>query len=226
MKRKKLLKIAIILLIICITAGIAALILNAYIKNHTKGRIIDAQEAAKLNHVDCILVLGCGVNPDGSLSYMLRDRLNLAYDVYTLGTSDKLLMSGDHGKTDYNEVRAMKNYMMNQGVTEESAIFMDHAGFSTYESLYRAKEIFGAKKIVIISNTYHLYRSLYIAEKLGIEAYGVGVTDKYNGKEYREFREILARDKDFLKCIFKPEPTFLGEKIDIHGDGTVTDDEK
>ena len=226
MKRKKLLKIAIILLIICITAGIAALILNAYIKNHTKGRIIDAQEAAKLNDVDCILVLGCGVNPDGSLSYMLRDRLNLAYDVYTLGTSDKLLMSGDHGKTDYNEVRAMKNYMMNQGVTEGSAIFMDHAGFSTYESLYRAKEIFGAKKIVIISNTYHLYRSLYIAEKLGIESYGVGVTDKYNGKEYREFREILARDKDFLKCIFKPEPSFLGEKIDIHGDGTVTDDEK
>ena len=131
-----------------------------------------------------------------------------------------------NGKIDYNEVRAMKNYMMNQGVTEESDIFMDHAGFSTYESLYRAKEIFGAKKIVIISNTYHLYRSLYIAEKLGIEAYGVGVTDKYSGKEYREFREILARDKDFLKCIFKPEPTFLGEKIDIHGDGTVTDDEK
>ena len=142
MKKKKLLKIAIILLIICITAGIAALILNAYIKNHTKGRIIDAPEAAKLNDVDCILVLGCGVNPDGSLSYMLRDRLNLAYDVYTLGTSDKILMSGDHGKTDYNEVRAMKNYMMNQGVTEESDIFMDHAGFSTYESLYRAKEIF------------------------------------------------------------------------------------
>jgi vancomycin permeability regulator SanA len=226
MKKKKLLKIAIIILIICITAGIAALILNAYVKNHTKGRIIDANEAARLSDVDCILVLGCGVNPDGSLSYMLRDRLNLAYDVYTLGASDKLLMSGDHGKTDYNEVRAMKEYVMNQGVTDESAIFMDHAGFSTYESIYRANEIFGAKKILIISNTYHLYRSLYIAEQLGIEAYGVGVPDKYSGKEYREFREILARDKDFIKCIFKPEPTFLGEKIDIHGDGTVTDDEK
>ena len=179
MKKKKLLKIAIILLIICITAGIAALILNAYIKNHTKGRIIDAPEAAKLNDVACILILECKINPDVSLSFMLRARLNSAYDVYTLGTSDKILMSGDHGKTDYNEVRAMKNYMMNQGVTEESDIFMDHAGFSTYESLYRAKEIFGAKKIVNISNTYHIYRSLYISEKLGIKAYVVFVTDTY-----------------------------------------------
>ena len=93
-----------------------------------------------------------------------------------------------------------------------------------YDSMYRAKEVFGAKKIIIISNTYHLYRALYIAESLGLEAYGVGADDTYSGKEYREFREILARDKDFLKCIFKPEPTFLGDPIDIHGDGDVTND--
>ena len=118
----------------------------------------------------------------------------------------------------------MKDFEINNGYAESSDIFMDHAGFSTYDSMYRAKEVFGAKKIIIISNTYHLYRALHIAESLGLEAYGVGADDTYSGKEYREFREILARDKDFLKCIFKPEPTFLGDPIDIHGDGDVTND--
>lgn len=223
--KKKLLKISLILLILCITAGITAFILNAYIKGHTKNRILNPNVAEWPDNIDCILVLGCGVYEDGSLSPMLRDRLNLAADIYKKGASDKLLMSGDHGKENYNEVRAMKNYILDGNIADSSNIFMDHAGFSTYESLYRAKEIFGAKKIIIVSNTYHLYRSLYIAEKLGIEAYRVGADDIYSGRKYREFREILARDKDFIKCIFKPEPTFLGEKIDIHGDGTVTDDE-
>ena len=222
--KKRILKTALILLIIGFVSGIAALILNVCIKNHTKGRIISSQEAAQIQDVDCILVLGCGVYPDGSLSPMLRDRLELAGNVFSLSSDTKLLMSGDHGKENYNEVRAMKDFEINNGYAESSDIFMDHAGFSTYDSMYRAKEVFGAKKIIIISNTYHLYRALYIAESLGLEAYGVGVDDTYSGKEYREFREILARDKDFLKCIFKPKPTFLGDPIDIHGDGDVTND--
>ena len=104
---------------------------------------------------------------------------------------------------------------------------MDHAGFSTYESIYRAKDIFEAKKVVIVTQEYHLYRALYIANQLGLEAYGVGADPRqYVGATYRELREILARDKDFIKCIFKPEPTYLGDTIPVSGNGDITNDGK
>ena len=104
-------------------------------------------------------------------------------------------------------------------------IFMDHAGFSTYESMYRAKDVFEANKVVIVTQKYHLYRALYIAKQLGIEAYGVNSDPrKYVGATYREAREIIARDKDFIKCIFKPQPKYLGETIPVNGDGNITND--
>lgn len=100
-------------------------------------------------------------------------------------------------------------------------------GFSTYESLYRAKDIFKVDKIIIVTQKYHLYRALYIANELGIEAYGVNSDPrKYVGATIREIREILARDKDFAKCIFKPEPTYLGDEIPINGDGDITNDKE
>ena len=133
-------------------------------------------------------------------------------------------MSGDHGRAEYDEVNIMKNYAIERGVKSED-IFMDHAGFSTYESIYRAKTIFKAKRIVIVTQKYHLYRALYIAKQLDLEVYGVGADPRqYVGATYREIREILARDKDFIKCIFKPEPTYLGETIPVSGNGDVTND--
>ena len=118
----------------------------------------------------------------------------------------------------------MKKYAIDKGVPSED-IFMDHAGFSSYESIYRAKEIFGAKRIVIVTQKYHLYRALHIANSLGVEAYGVGADPRqYVGAMYREIREILARNKDFVKCLFKPEPTYLGESIPVSGSGDVTND--
>ncbi len=225
MKIKKILtKLIVICLITCFVIGAIVLGLNFYIIKSVKRNVISVDDTASLEDVDCIIVLGCGVYADGTLSPMLNDRLSLAADVYGKGASEKLLMSGDHGTEYYNEVSAMKNYMTSNGIASSSDIFMDHAGFSTYESIYRAKEIFGAKKIVIVTNTYHLYRALYIAKCFGLDAYGVGVDDTYCGREYREVREILARDKDFVKCIVKPEPTFLGESIDLKGDGNVTED--
>jgi vancomycin permeability regulator SanA len=100
---------------------------------------------------------------------------------------------------------------------------MDHAGLSTYESIYRAKEIFGAKKILIITQEYHLYRAISIAESLGVEAYGISADlREYSGQVKYSARELLARTKDFFTSIFKPEPTYLGDKIDLSGDGNVT----
>jgi len=217
--KKKFKIVVIILLAVCVFIGIWALCVNAYVKSSTKERIITADEALALEDVDCIIVLGCLVRPDGNPSGMLEDRLATAVSI----AGDRpLLMSGDHGTKEYDEVNAMKKAAVDEGISS-SDIFMDHAGFSTYESLYRAKEVFGAEKIIVVTQKYHLYRALYIAKELGIEAYGVSSDYRtYLGQSNREAREILARCKDFFKSVFKPEPTFLGEKIPLNGDGNIT----
>ncbi len=117
---------------------------NLYMISSVKGRILTAEEAAGLD-ADCILVLGCGVSESGMPSPVLSDRLNRGIDLYEAGASQKLLMSGDHGRTNYDEVNAMKNYAIDRGIPSEN-VFMDHAGFSTYESMYRARDIFRGGK--------------------------------------------------------------------------------
>ena len=198
--------------------------LNAYVKHSTEERILSVEEAARLENMDCILVLGCGVEEDGTPSDMLRDRLDRSIEVYQLGAAPKLLMSGDHGRVEYNEVGTMKQYAIGEGILSQE-IFMDHAGFSTYESLYRAKEIFCADRIIIVTQKYHLYRALYIAEQLGIEAYGVASDQHtYGGQMMRDIREVAARCKDFATTMMCPRPTYLGERISIQGDGDLTND--
>lgn len=206
-----------------ITGGLAVFGLSSFVKNRTADKIVNETEAAKLD-ADCILVLGCGVREDGTPSLMLRDRLETGGALYEAGAAPKLLMSGDHGRKDYDEVNLMKDYAMEKGIPSED-IFMDHAGFSTYDSMVRARDIFCAKTVVIVSQEYHLYRALYLAEKLGLEAYGVPALDvNYRGQAYREFREMLARSKDFCTAVIQPQPKFLGEKIPISGNGDLTND--
>ena len=206
-----------------ITGGLAVFGLSSFVKNRTADKIVNETEVAKLD-ADCILVLGCGVREDGTPSLMLRDRLETGVALYEAGAAPKLLMSGDHGRKDYDEVNLMKDYAMEKGIPSED-IFMDHAGFSTYDSMVRARDIFCAKTVVIVSQEYHLYRALYLAEKLGLEAYGVPALDvHYRGQAYREFREMLARSKDFCTAVIQPQPKFLGEKIPISGNGDLTND--
>lgn len=197
---------------------------NALVKHRVKDNILTPEQAAELSDVDCILVLGCKVHDDGTPSAMLRDRLLQSIHLYQLGASPKLLMSGDHGQHRYDEVNAMKQFALDAGVPSQD-IFMDHAGFSTYESVYRAKEIFGVDKILIVTQEYHLYRALYIARQFDIEAYGVASDlDTYSGQFQRDVREVLARCKDFGMCILKPKPTYLGDAIPISGSGDATND--
>lgn len=205
-----------------LAATLAVLILNGYVKAVGGENMVTPEETAKLENIDCILVLGCGVRPDGSPSDMLADRLQRGVELYKSGAAPKLLMSGDHGTKGYNEVAAMKAYAETAEVPSKD-VFLDHAGFSTYESVYRAKEIFQAKRVIIVTQGYHLYRALYIARELGLDAWGVEADLRsYYGQTARDVREILARCKDFGMCIFKPEPTFLGEIIPVSGDGNVT----
>ena len=212
------------MVILGLLGGAVLLGVNAHVVNTTASRILTSDQAAFLDNVDCILVLGCKVNENGNPSHMLEDRLKRGVELYEKGAAPKLLMSGDHGQTDYDEVNTMKQYAIHAGVPSGD-IFMDHAGFSTYESIYRVKEVFGAKKILIVTQEYHLYRALYIAESLGVDAYGVGADYRsYSGQFGRDIREVLARNKDFFSVQFKPEPTYLGEKIPITGNGDVTND--
>ncbi len=208
-------------LCIAILCGAGALGIDFYVKKSTEKYILTPENAG--SGYDCILVLGCGVRGE-TPSHMLEDRLLQGIELYENSASTKMLMSGDHGREHYDEVNVMKNFAVERGVASED-IFMDHAGFSTYESMYRAKEIFKAEKVLIVTQDYHLYRAIYDARALGLEAYGVASNPRsYSGQLYRDIREILARNKDFIYCIIQPEPTYLGEAIPVQGNGNVTND--
>jgi len=220
---KKLIKFGIFCVAVVIIFLVLVLTINTYVKSSTQAQILSNETYTKLEDIDCIIVLGAGIWGDKP-SPMLEDRLLEAIKLYNNKVSPKIIMSGDHGRKEYDEVNIMKSFAIENGVPSED-IFMDHAGFSTYESLYRAKEVFEAKKVVIVTQKYHLYRALYIANQLGIEAYGVNSDPRrYVGEAYRELREILARNKDFFNCIFKPKPTYLGEAIPVSGSGDLTND--
>jgi len=211
--------------VVCLAAagGILLSVLNRLVVETGSRWIISESGAEELGGVDCILVLGAGVYNNKYPSNMLEDRLKEAIRLYQLGVSDRLLMSGDNGKVNYNEVKVMKDYAVKAGIPSPH-VFQDHAGFSTYESMYRARDVFAARKIVIVTQRYHMYRALYIARALGLDAWGV-VSDPrtYAGQTFREFREILARPKDVVSALFKPLPTFLGEVIPVAGNGDLTD---
>lgn len=214
-------KLIIAVLCLCIAAGAAVFGIDFYVRKSTENYIRNYTTAGE--GYDCILVLGCAVWGDRP-SHMLEDRLLVGIDLCKMGASEKLLVSGDHGTSEYDEVNVMKTFATSRGIASEN-VFMDHAGFSTYESMYRAKEIFKAEKILIVTQEYHLYRAIYDARRLGLDAYGVpsDIRD-YGGQIYRDIREILARNKDFFFTIFKPEPTYLGEEIPISGNGNKTND--
>ncbi len=221
-----------VILCLCVILGIgflgaAALLgINLWVTGTVREQILTEEEAAGLQDVDCIVVLGCQVRSDGTPSHMLEDRLKRAVSLYERGAAPKLLMSGDHGTQGYDEVDAMKRYAVEAGIPSED-VFMDHAGFSTYETVYRAKEIFGAEKIIVVTQQYHLYRAMYIARAMDMEVYGVAADYRqYSGQFARDVREVLARVKDFGMTIFWPKPTYLGEAIPISGNGELTHDDK
>ena len=223
-KRKKILRRFIIVSLFGIIAFLAV---NGYVRITSEKEIASIEELQEMEEkIDAVLVLGAQVKADGSPSVMLKERLDTGIQIYQSGITDRIIMSGDHGSDDYDEVNVMKDYAIERGVPSEH-IFMDHAGFSTYESMYRAKEIFQAENIIVVTQNYHLYRALYGAEAMGLQAKGVACdTAVYSGDTYRKIREMAAVAKDVGYSVFKPEPTFLGDPIPVNGDGNVTNDRR
>jgi len=221
---KKMMIAIIVILCLMVIGMVGIMIINAYVKNLAKDKI--KENTNEIQDADAIVILGCQVKEDGSLSLMLKDRLDKGIELYKNGVAPKIIVSGDHTRENYDEVNAMKNYLIENQIPSTD-IFMDHAGIATYDTMYRAKNIFGVDKCIVVTQEYHLYRSIYIGEKLGMETYGFAAKKvNYVGQTGRDIREILARNKDFVKCIFKPKSKYLGETIPVSGNGDITNDKK
>ena len=215
-------KILFIILSIILFLSLLTLFINLYMINSTKKQILDINSIDKIDNVDAIIILGCRVNGD-SPSLMLTKRLEKGIEVYNK-LHTKVILTGDHSTDGYDEVNVMRNYLISSDI-ESKDIFLDHAGINTYDSIYRAKYIFEAKKVVIVTQEYHMYRALYLANKLDLEAVGI-VADDIPQKGImlkNEIREIFSRDKNFFKGLFKPKSKYLGEIIPLDQDGIVTE---
>ena len=227
-------RVLILLIVVAVILGFTGVTISGHLMNSERDNITStitstktqllSSEIDKLDALDadCILVLGAGIKDSQTPSPMLKDRLDTAIMLYKAGVAPKLLLSGDNGTVAHNEIHVMLKYVKAAGVPEKD-IFCDHAGFSTYDSMYRAKSIFQVKKAIIVTQTYHMYRALYIAEKLDLNVLGVASDQKkYRGQVKRELREILARDKDFFKVMVRPKSKVGGSAIPITGNGTVS----
>lgn len=191
----------------------------------TKDDIVTREQAmleAKDKPSDAIVVLGASVFADGTPSNILQDRLDDGIALYFAGVAPKIIMSGDSGTLEYDEVGSMKDYAIGQGVPSGD-IFCDHAGFSTYESMYRAKNVFNAQRIVVATQTYHLYRALYSAQGLGMQALGVPSDYReYANQNHYDLREVPARVQDFFKTLFNVPSKYVGDPISLNQSGDVT----
>ncbi len=205
-----------------IDAVVLCVVLPVALVLHHRSSIVAISE---VDHAAVAIVLGAKVKTDGTLSDILRDRLLTAIDIYRAGSVDKILVSGDDGQVEYDEVNAMRVYLLAANVDAED-IFLDHAGFDTYDSMIRAQEVFGVTKAIIVTQEYHLPRALYLANAFGIDAQGVAADrQSYLGILRYKARELLADVKAVLNVTFHAAPHFLGDTIDIEGDGRVTWDE-
>ena len=208
------------ILITCVLVGIVIFSINFYIVKSTEDYVFT--DINKLPKVDAIIVLGAKVNNE-TLSYVLEDRLVAGVNIIYANKAEAILLSGDHGQKEYDEVNSMRKYILRRNFNiQKEQIFMDHAGFDTYDSMFRAKKIFGIKSAIIVTQDFHINRSVYIARNLGIEAYGFAVDESKYVESIRlnwRIRELLTRIKAFKDVLINSNPTYLGEKIPISGNG-------
>lgn len=198
-----------------IIAILFVFIINSYVTNFSKPYLYLPQEK-----VDAVIIPGARVHGK-TVSKVLAKRLDAGYQLYTDGAADKIIVTGDHGSTEYDEVNAMREYLLNKGV-DINDIFMDHAGFDTYSSMYRARYIFEVKTAVVASQNYHNERAVYIGRSLGIKVWGYAAEEVYIGRSAK-YREMIARVKAFFDVLRKAEPKYLGETIPISGTGILTE---
>ena len=222
-KEMKIVKIFRALLILCGVLVLATLLINAGMILAVRKYIYTGID--EIPSRTAVLVLGSQTR-GRKLSPVLQDRVSGGIKIMENHKGKKLLLSGDHGQLYYDEVNAMRLYVLaNAPFIQQEDIFMDHAGFTTWDSMYRAREIFQVKDILIVTQKFHISRAVCLARSLGLNAVGYALDqDHFSGGSlwYWRFREYFARVKAFFYIVFKPKPRFLGDTIPISGDGRAT----
>ncbi len=217
---KKYFKIALYLIL----AGLVAIIsINYYVTSSTKTKIY--YSAKKFPKNDVGIIFGAGINGNQPSKY-LKDRLDAGIMLWKAKRINKILLSGDNGRQEYDELTVMKNYCYSHGV-DTTKIFIDYAGFDTYSTMYRAKHIFKIKRATLISQKYNLNRAIYIGNQLGVKSVGYSANQgEYLGYKYVQFRECLSRCKSFFDVLRNREPKFLGGEININGESNYSKEDK
>lgn len=212
-----------IFLCLAIIGLVVIVSVNYYVKSSTKKHIYYSIKKFQKNDVG--IIFGAGINGDQPSKY-LKDRLDAGISLYKANRINKILLSGDNGSDEHDELTVMKNYCFNHGV-DTTKIFIDYAGFDTYSTMYRAKHIFNIKRATLISQEYHLNRAIYIGQKLGIRSVGYSANNgEYLGYKYVTFREYGSIFKSFLDVLRNREPRFLGNPIDINGVSNYSKEDK
>lgn len=217
---KSLIKLIKIAFWLCVIVCVTVIAVNVTVIATSYKDVIKTEDIPN-DEYDCVLVLGCSVYANGNPSPALKSRLDKAIEIYKSGKVKKILMSGDHVGQYYNEVKVMKNYAVSNGVHSED-VFLDHYGISTYDSLSRAKTVFQLENVIVVTQGYHVYRGVWDAKCFGIKAKGVACDEKINLDIKTNIREAIARCKDFLFGILKPETEYKGGTISIFGNGDET----
>ncbi|MBX4200506.1 YdcF family protein [Candidatus Parcubacteria bacterium] len=175
------------------------------------------QRNSQIPNAEAAIILGASVISNATLSPILKDRTNTAIQLYNTKKIKKILVSGDNAEVNYNEVDPVRRYLLSKGVLDQD-IFLDHAGFDTYSTMYRARDIFQVSSVLIVSQSFHLPRAVFIARKLGIDAYGVSA-DGGHILFANYLREVFANEKAMFDLITNAKPKYLGQRIPITGDG-------
>lgn len=217
-KAKKVFVVAVPLLVLGVIVAFGS---SVYVFTKGSSFIAESQDAS----APVIIVPGAGLKVDGTPSDVLRDRLMVALAIYDAGRAGKILCSGDNGQVQYDEVNAMREWLLARGVDADD-IFLDHAGFDTYDTMTRAAEVFGVTNAIIVTQDFHLPRALYTAYAKGIAVQGASASlEPYVAEQAYRLREVPARTKAFFEILLDVQPAYLGELIDITGDGRITWDE-
>lgn len=199
----------------CLAVSALVVVTNTYVRLSTKSYIYDNSSDAP--EASVAMIPGAAILADGTPTPIFIDRADTAIDLYKMGKVSKVLVSGDNSTVSHNEVNPVRLYLLTRGIPDED-IFLDHAGFDTYSSMYRARAIFGVSSLLVATQSFHLSRAIYIARALGIDAYGVNA-DVGHMLPRNYVREMFANEKALFDLIFHTRPKYLGDTIPIMGDG-------
>ncbi len=209
---KKLLYISLIGLLVLI-------LVNFYVKSQTNSLIYES--ISQVPKIEVGIIFGAGINGDKPSKY-LKDRLDAGILLYKSKKINKILLSGDNGNDQHDELTVMKKYCFANGV-DTTKIYIDYAGFDSYSTMYRAKVIFKIDKAILISQKYHLNRAVFLGNKLGVNSQGFSANvGDYNGYKYVCFREYFSTFKSAIDVLRNRKPHFLGDSVSINGFSNYT----